>query len=331
MLPARTAYPAFQPAAPWIGADLQTLKDFILRPRIRLDDVAAGQEKLELPMPDGSGDRLVASLAAARRPRDGAPMVVLIHGLTGTEDSVYVRRSARHFLAAGHPVARLNLRGAGPSRSLCRGNYHAGRGEDLKAVLEHLLAAGKARRFALVGFSLGGNMLLKFLAEHGGRLPIGAAVSVSAPIDLAVAAERFLQPRNRFYHAAVLHKLKQDVLVAPGLEGGARRAAENARTLVEFDDRFVAPANGFAGARDYYARCSALRYLPGIPVPTLLLHALDDPWIPGRTYLSVDWGRLPALTPVLPLSGGHVGFHNRGGVWSDVVAASFIGEHEGRT
>ena len=105
-----------------------------------------------------------------------------------------------------------------------------------------------------------------------------------------------------------------------------RDAIHGARTIVEFDDRFVAPRNGFAGARAYYDACSARRFLMDVHVPTLVIHALDDPWIPGAMYEEVPWASNPSLHPLLPAGGGHVGFHGRGAraAWHDRCIARFF-------
>ena len=129
-------FPAFRPRLPWVGADLQTLLDFLVSAPYPHDP--ADTETLEFVMPDGTGDRLSAILEHPRRRRPGRPLGVLIHGLTGCADSRYVRRAAGRLLAAGYPVLRLNLRGAGPCRQTCREQYHSGRSEDVAAVLAQL-------------------------------------------------------------------------------------------------------------------------------------------------------------------------------------------------
>lgn len=323
MLPDKPAYPVFRPRAPWIGGDLQTLRNFIVRPRPGLPERSSS--RIEFVMPDGSGDRLSGVFSVPSQAKAGAPLLVLIHGLTGDEDSFYMLESARRFLSLGIPVLRLNLRGAGPTRDRCLGQYHAGRTEDLVAVLAQLARDGIADEFVLFGYSLGANMMLKFLGE-GGAPGVRAAVAVSAPIDLALTSERFVQPRNRPYHNWLLAKMKAEALAGKGLSAPEEAAIRTARTTIEFDDRFVARRAGLSGAREYYARCSAKGYMADIAVPTLVVHALDDPWIPGRIYLDYDWAGNPRLTPLLPFSGGHVGFHEPGGTWHDRVAGLFLSE-----
>ena len=321
--------PGFVPRPPWIGGDLQTLRNFLVRPRHDLGRWP--QQRLALDLADGSGDRLLARLHAGDAAA-GRPLVVLVHGLTGCEDSTYIRASARTLLERGHPVLRLNLRGAGPGRPLARGGYSAGKSDDLRDALtalgafsNRLLSSG----LLLVGYSLGGNMLLKFLAEYGGDFPIRAAASVSAPIDLKATQVRIMAPRNRIYHAYLLSRMKQEALATPGgLSDQWLQAVRSARSVYDFDDRVVGPRNGFDGADHYYAESSGLRYLEGIDTPTLLIHARDDPWIPAKAYTGFDWTQNRRLVPALPTSGGHVGFHGKDSqvAWHDRRIVEFFGE-----
>ena len=169
----------FRPRGPWWGPDLQTLRNFLRGPSHSGPSVASAK-RFELPMRDGSGDRLSAVLqrsvpecASAR----GHPLAMLIHGLGGTEESAYMQVSAALLLARGFDVVRLNLRGAGPSRPLCRLQYHAGRADDLRDALlaldSEVSCSGDAG-LLLIGYSLGGNMLLKFLAEHASSFDVRA-------------------------------------------------------------------------------------------------------------------------------------------------------------
>jgi len=259
--------------------------------------------------------------------------VVLIHGLTGCEDSVYMIASARFWLGRGHAVLRLNLRGAGPSRPLCRWQYHAGRSEDLRDAVAALDPALTAGGVLAVGYSLGANMLLKFLGEAGEAAPVRAAAAVSAPIDLKATSRRFHALRNRPYMRYILARMKAEAL-GQGAEVSAseRAVVASARTVLRFDDAFLAPRSGFRDADDYYERCMALHSLERIRTPTLLVHARNDPWIPAAAYTGYDWRANPALAPVLADGGGHVGFHATGSrvPWHDriigLVFASWLGK-----
>ena len=320
--------PAFVPRLPWVGADLQTLRNSF-RGAVATPPAGTRVERITVAMPpseDGSVDRLAARLERPANPSPlPSPLVVLIHGLGGSEDSNYLDASSAHLLEGGANVLRLNLRGAGASRPLCRQQYHAGRAEDLRdflaglpAALEEALGAeGPAvlsEGLVLVGFSLGGNMLLKFLAEYGATTPgLRAGVSISAPIDLGRSSRRILERRNVVYHRHLLRGMLEEArLAGDSITPEEWEVLDTVESILEFDDRLVAPRNGFAGAADYYARCSAIHFLPEIRVPTWVIHALDDPWIPGAMYADFAWRDNPSLLPILPGGGGHVGFHARG-------------------
>jgi predicted alpha/beta-fold hydrolase len=316
-------YPTFDPRAPWLGPDLQTLRNILRGPALAAP-VERNDQRVVLALQDGSGDRLAARSFEPEAPRDGAPVVVLVHGLGGSADSTYIQVTAAHLSGLGYRVVALNLRGAGDSRPLCRQQYHAGRTDDLRDALLALPAHLVRNGVVVVGFSLGGNMILKYAAEHGG---LRGAVSISAPIDLESASYRFLDRRNYFYLGYLLGRMKQETLDAEeGVTEEERSLIPGLRTILEFDDRIVAPRNGYSGATEYYARNNARQFLGEIRLPTLLIHALDDPWIPARMYTDYAWSKAPDLQPLLPRSGGHVGFHARGSrvPWHDRCLERFL-------
>jgi len=320
-------YPPFAPRAPWLGADLQTVRNFVRGPALSTLR-AEGLERLELPLRDGSGDVLLARLARAAECGAAAPpdppLVVLVHGLGGSEESPYVGVTTSHLRGRGWPVLQLNLRGAGASRARCREQYHAGRTGDFRDALHALPPELTANGVVAVGYSLGGNMLLKHAAEHGG---VRGTVSISAPIDLAEASQRFLHPRNRVYHLRLLTAMKAEVVAGGAAVGEEeRRLLSGIRSILEFDEKIVAPRNGYTGAADYYAKNHARQFLGAIRSPALVIHAQDDPWIPKQAYTSFDWSSNAALTPLLPRGGGHVGFHGRGTrvPWHDRCLVRFL-------
>jgi len=320
--------PAFRPRPPWWGGDLQTLRNFLIVELFGVADQDLRPRRLLLPMADGSGDHLVGAFTEGR---EDLPVVVLIHGLTGCADSSYIVFSARHFAGLGYPVLRLSLRGAGPSREVSRDYYHAGRSDDLRDALGAFAAINAAPAGMIpVGYSLGGNMLCRFLARHGHEMNVRAAAIISAPIDLKATSDRFLAPRNRLYHRWLLRRMKEDVL-GGALSGAEKQAVEKARTVYAFDDDFIAPRFGFETAERYYAECAGQRFLPDIRVPTLIIHARNDPWIPAEPYRAFPWSSNRYLMPVLAPGGGHVGFHQAGdGVaWHDRAVEAFLRQQLG--
>jgi uncharacterized protein len=314
--------PPFRPRLPWWGPDLQTIRSVVVKSRA-LDGQTG--ERLYFHFADGSGDRLAAML---NRPRTATtnPLAVLVHGLTGLEDSFYMRESAGHLLSCGFPVLRLNLRGAGRSRPHCRTQYHAGSSDDLAHVFAALPEALTGNGVVAVGYSLGANLLLKYLGEQGGAAGVDAAAVVSAPLDLAGTSRRLDRFRNAPYQRYLLRYMK-DEAIAPGADLSAteRRAILAARSVWEFDHVYSAPHGGFDGAADYYARNASGRFLGGVTVPTLMVHALDDPWIPAEPYRDFDWHGHPNLRAVVMRRGGHVGFHGSGAVaWHDLAIVRFF-------
>jgi len=213
----------------------------------------------------------------------------------------------------GYRVLRLNLRGAGPSRSLCRLQYHAGRTVDLAHALRALLRdhseLGRTG-FLLAGFSLGGNMLLKFLAEYPDEFRIHKAVTVSAPLDLSVTAQQILKPRNILYQRHLLSKMRRECFG----EGAEISPQEKdvvlaVRSIYEYDELFIAPRNGYQNAEHYYAENSSRFFLDKIRHPTLLIQALNDPWIPACAYREAFSKNHDFVYPLLAKGGGHLGFH----------------------
>jgi predicted alpha/beta-fold hydrolase len=318
-------FPRFVPRAPWWGGDLQTLRNSLIWKR---DSVSGYRsERLHLSLRDGSGDRLVATVNVPNSTLRQRPLVMLVHGVTGSELSPYVTSTAACCLTLGFPVVRLNLRGAGPSRPLCRLQYHAGQTEDLKDAIASLPTELTSGGIVAVGYSLGANLLLKFLGECGHAAPLLAAVAVSAPLDLVATAWRLRQRRNFVYHRHLLHHMRYGTLAAgAALTVAERLAVKAAQSLWQFDNDFTAPRNGYAGAGDYYARNSCGDFLDRIAVPTLMIHASDDPIVPAATYWSYGWHRNRKLVPLLTRHGGHVGFAGKDSriAWHDVCTAQFL-------
>jgi predicted alpha/beta-fold hydrolase len=317
-----TDLPNFTERSPWRGGDLQTIRNVLRRPKVDFSGVDT--HTLTFPLADGTGDLLNGELQGSSR--SGKPLVVLIHGLTGCFDSEYVRASAAWWLDLGYPVIRVNLRAAGPINRLCREQYFAGRTEDLRALFAALKAEMPASDIVAVGYSLGGNMLLKYLGEEGDGAVPAAAVSVSAPIDLAATSAHFERRRNGIYKYYLLRRMRKMSLALRDLSPAHAAAIAATRSVYEFDDTYIAPRYGFGDAPTYYARNSAAPYLGSIRVPTLVIHADNDPWIPIEPYRRIDWTTNRCLTPFLSRGGGHVGFHGKGSrqAWHDRAAGAFL-------
>ena len=324
---AASDYPlAFRPRAPWWGGDLQTIRNRVW-PFVSFPP--SSSRRLHLPIGDASGDQLAALLQEPTEADTNAqgPLVVLIHGLAGSEDSVYMRASAAFHLGRGRRVLRLNLRGAGASRASCGGHYHSGCGEEIASALKTLDDALLSPGLVLIGYSLGGNILINLLAGSAGDLPVIAAAAVSPPIEPAQAARRLMAPRNWLYHLWLLRAMKAESLAdGARLTADERTAIRRAGSVYEFDDCFIAPRNGYTGADDYYARTAGARVIGEVRTPLLIVHALDDPWIPNQPFLQIAKGDHANIRTVLPQGGGHVGFHARDGTepWHDRYINAFL-------
>lgn len=292
----------FRQRWPWIGADLQTLRDS-LRPR---PVPLAPGERLLIPC---SGGALLAWLSTpAVAPR---ALVLLVHGLGGCSDSIGVRRLAAVLLQHGLAVLRLNLRGAGAGRPLATGSYAAQCNADLLPVLDHCRDLAASVPLLGVGLSLGGTVLLNALLARPNGLDGLAALS--APLDLAGSCRQMERRRNRLYLPLVLQRLRRQVAADPaGLTPAEQHALAMAApwSLTAFDRAITAPRWGYGSVEAYYAAASPLvglqtRCLP----PCLLLQAADDPWVPAAPAASLA---REGLTVVLTPRGGHNGFHGAG-------------------
>jgi predicted alpha/beta-fold hydrolase len=233
-------------------------------------------------------------------------------------------------VAAGWDVAARNFRACGGEMNLSPGMYHSGQTADLHCVVLHCLTCGYGR-ILLVGFSMGGNQILKYLGEYPAGVPeeVRGAAVFSVPCDLPGAARALDQPRNALYMRHFLGTLRDKVRLKHSLYpelyplGGLDRI----RTFAEFDQRYTAPAHGFASAEDYWEKAASLPHLAGIRVPTLLVNAANDPFLSPACFPRAVAGKNPFLTLEIPPQGGHVGFTPRTGgreYWSETRAVEFF-------
>ncbi|MFL5594438.1 MAG: hydrolase [Gemmatimonadaceae bacterium] len=244
----------------------------------------------------------------------GTPRVVVLHGLEGTARSHYARGLFLEAARRGWAADLLLFRGCGGELNRAPRFYHSGETGDVDAVARKLLSADPEAPFLFAGVSLGGNVLLKWLGELGNAVDervLGAA-AVSVPFDLARASRHIDRGFSRAYQRHFLRSLRRKALAKldryPRLI--SRERVESAGTLYEFDDAVTAPVHGFASADDYYARSSSIRFLSKIEVPTLLLSAVDDPFLPADVLGQVE--RVAAGNSRIEVEflakGGHVGF-----------------------
>ncbi|MCP4292228.1 MAG: alpha/beta fold hydrolase [bacterium] len=277
-----------------------------------------------LPTPDG--DFLDVDFLL----RDFDKVVVLCHGLEGSTQGKYMRGMARHFHNHGWDVAAMNFRGCSGEPNLRPRTYHSGATDDLKTVLQNVADKGY-KKAALVGFSLGGNLILKYLGENAGEVwsKIIGAVTFSVPVDLGDAGREISSPKNWIYNQRFLRRLKKKVIIKAGqfpdeIEAGSLRSI---KTLTDFDNIFTGPLHGFDGAQDYYRQCSSRQFLSNIRIPTLLVSAQNDPFLGEQCYPHQEAANSNYFKFENPKHGGHVGFYSPGSIyWSEARALEFIQE-----
>jgi predicted alpha/beta-fold hydrolase len=255
------------------------------------------------------GDQLAVVVSTPTDWRPDRRTVVMVHGLCGCHGSPYLVRLACKLYRRGLRAVRVNLRGCGSGAGLARQPYHSGRSEDVRQVIEWLACESPESPITLVGFSLGGNIVLKMAGEDGER-PSGrldSLISVSAPIDLTECSRLIGQPRNRIYDwyfvrrlLATVRELHRFFPDLPPLDLPPRL------TLRMFDDLYTAPRSGFLDAADYYTRASSGPLVQQIAVPTLLLSSRDDPFIAAQPFEQLQ--RRPNVEVCLTDGGGHLGF-----------------------
>ena len=267
-------------------------------------------ERFELP----DGDFIDLAWAVNGVSSD-APLVVFLHGLGGSVDSTYVAGQLRAFNQNGFRAVLMHFRGASSEPNRMPRAYHSGDTGDLDCFLNALAVREPNTKKALVGFSLGGNVALKWLGEHGSQSIVQAAVAVSVPYQLRLVADRINVGFSKVYQSHLLKRLRQVFIRKLAVHGDLLpftvKELEELRCFWRFDEKITSRLHGFPHVHAYYRESSSRQYLTHITTPTLLIHALDDPFmtpevVPRANELS------PHVTMELSRCGGHVGFVSGG-------------------
>jgi uncharacterized protein len=261
--------------------------------------------------------------------RQGSDKLVIIsHGLEGNSTRAYIKGMARAFFSNGYDVLAWNYRGCSEEMNRQLRFYHSGATDDLNVVTDHAIDRKNYKELFLIGFSLGGNITLKFMGEKEPRKEIRKAVAISVPMDLKTSCEKISLPSNWIYANRFLRSLKKKVLSKaarmPGLDVSG---IDGIRTLLQFDNRYTAPLHGFNDAIDYYTRCSSIRFVNNISAPTLIVNTLNDPFLSPECFPDKLLKDHPHVHLEILLRGGHVGFaqFNKNGLyWSEQRAFAFI-------
>jgi predicted alpha/beta-fold hydrolase len=289
------------------GGHVQTIASFLL-PR-----------KIQLPAPE---ERLVEVEAGIKvrcwcywqdeASRREALTLIVVHGLEGSSDSQYMLGVARNGLTAGMNVVLMNQRNCGGMDACAPTLYNSSLSGDVAAVVQSVLENDRISRFALIGFSMGGNLVLKLAGEWGSAGPpqFGAVAAVCPAMDLAASADALHEPRNRIYEYYFLlqlfRRLRTKARLFPGKFDVSR--LRGISSLRMFDDRITAYYCGFTGADDYYARAAAANVVDRIAVPTLIIHAANDPFIRMQPETLLRIAANPNITYVETKDGGHCAF-----------------------
>jgi uncharacterized protein len=244
--------------------------------------------------------------------RAARPSAIIVHGLEGSSGSQYVVGNANKLWLAGCNIIRMNMRNCGGTEALSPTLYHSGLSNDVLAVMNFFVAQHGLRSMSLIGYSMGGNLVLKLAGELGAAAPseLRSVIGVSPAVDLGPSADALHRPQNRFYEMkflrALLRRYRHKAVLFP--QAYDRNAATGIRSLREFDDRVTAFYSGFTGAEDYYYRAAAARVIDRIAVPTLILHALDDPFVRITDESCSKLDANPNIKLITTHHGGHCAF-----------------------
>jgi hypothetical protein len=277
--------------------------------------------------------RVLAHCHWHERPADH-PTLLLLHGLEGSSLAHYMGGMADKAWSAGWNVVRLNQRNCGETEHLSRGLYHSGLTNDPLFVMRELIATDGIRAWTVAGYSLGGNLTLKLAGEVGDSFPeLKAACAVSPTMDLGVCVEALERKSNIAYEFNFVRRLKARLRRKAALFPDDFSVAPLARiwTVRQFDEAYTAPHHGFRGASDYYYRASAMRVIDRVRVPTLILTAEDDPFVPSHPFRAPAVADNPCITTVVTPHGGHCAFveHGNGdydGYWAEREVVKFATE-----
>lgn len=300
----------FKPSSPLSNRHIQTILPFFLTTG---NNIPYSEQRLELPDGDFVDifwcDNLLPQIPGASATADNKPIVIILHGMGGCFSSHYIPGMVRSLLKLGFRVAFLHARGCSGEMNRLPVTFHAADTSELHTLVNLLVQQNKDTRLFAVGFSLGGSILLKWLAETNNSQLLTAAVALSVPFDLSATADTINHGFSRVYQKYLLRRLKTlaiEKLYKHPAPLNARQI-KAIKTLREYDNLMTAPINGFGNVDNYYATASCYQYLSDIETPTLILNAVDDPFVPSTSIPVID-ALSGKITLELSDYGGHVGF-----------------------
>jgi predicted alpha/beta-fold hydrolase len=301
----------FSPHMLFSGGHVQTIVATLRLPRYKFIQAERGLYESRLVEVE-PGARVLIKCRWQEEPR-AAPTLLLLHGLEGSTESLYVLGTAHKAFRAGFNVVGMNMRNCGGTEHLASTLYHSGMIEDIRRVLVEELAGREGlTRIFIAGFSMSGNMVLRLAGEYGDAFPASLAgiAAVSPSIDLNACASAVERRANALFRWSFVRSLRRRVRrksrFHPGLYD--TRDLRRVRTIRQFDERYTAPHGGYRDAAQYYERTSSLPVIRDIRVPTLILHSSDDPIIPSHSFFDPAIAANPDVLLVVTEHGGHVGF-----------------------
>jgi predicted alpha/beta-fold hydrolase len=281
-------------------------------------------EKKELiPTPDD--DVLEIALSSCNSEK----LVIISHGLEGSMERPYIRGMAKACLENGFDVMAWNYRGCGMEMNRQLRFYHSGATDDLDTLINYAIKTNRYASINLIGFSLGGNITLKYMGEDRERSSLLQKVmAISVPMDLETSCNKLLQPDNLIYHNRFLKSLKNKIITKSKLMKGLDVSdIERIKTLKAFDDRYTSILHGFSNAAEYYNKCSSIRFVSAIRNKTLILNAANDPFLSKACYPEALVKDHEFVKLEIPMFGGHVGFtqiNKKNLYWSEQMAVGFL-------
>ena len=297
--------PPFQPFLFFKSGHAQTVLSQVMSYIPTIDNGIKHLVKL----PDGDTIVLIETPPGLKQSLSSNRIVLLVHGLTGSQDSSYMQRGAHYLSVAGFRVFRMNLRGCGAGFRLAQKLYHSGRSEDIHHINHWISKHHPDSPISLAGFSLGANLVLKLAGELGRNdypaFNLDSFIAVSPPLNLATSVKLLLHKKNHFFDAYFTKRLIKDInekrhfiSTLPKLN------SSQIKSVLDFDEYITAPQNGFKNAKDYYEQSSSGPYIQDIKLPTLILHAKDDPFIGNADFYKIQ--KKTNIDLLITQFGGHV-------------------------
>ena len=307
----------------WIfkNGHFSTIYSAKFRPSISLS-----QERERIILPDNDFIDIDWSYSNTSKNR----VAILLHGLEGNAQRTYIKGGGKLLVKNGWDVAAVNFRGCSGENNLSYQSYHSGKTDDLETVIKHILEKDIYSEIVLIGFSLGANLLLKYLGERGNvPIEIKKGVAISVPTSLRGSLECLMKPENWLYSKAFLINLRKKFKLKMEHHPSKMNVSDlnNINTLKDFDDIYTSRAHGFKDAYDYYKQNSSNQFIPNIKIPTLIINAQNDSFLNQDCYPYKVAENSKNIFLETPLYGGHVGFHqNNKEYYSEIRTLQFLKE-----